>query len=507
MKRVASLFLPNWSTDRLRRAMGANAPSLDAPLILIGHEGRKRVVLAADQAARRAGLSVGMPATKAQALVADLVTMNADPEADDSALQKLAVWMQRHYSPLVTAYHPNGMVLDITGVAHLFGGEEALLKEMVHKLAAVGCRARIASAPSYGAAHALARCVANPIFILDEAKVVSALNVLPVAALRLPVEVVAALKKLGFERIGELNTTPRAPLALRFGSMIGMRLDQAYGRTSEPFDPIIPPETPHVRKNFAEPIGAPETIARYIGVLVEQLSAELEVKGLGARKLDLLFFRVDNRIEAVRVGTSRPVRDVKRLTKLLCDRIEKIDPGFGVETMTLTALVTDPLNYRASVSGLGEPEVKDVSSLVDTLTNRIGESQLYRLAAVESDIPERAVKRVTALAPAPGMSWPGHWPRPTRLLDPPEHIETVALLPDHPPAAFTWRGLRRRVTRGDGPERIFGEWWKSDAETKAVRDYFQVEDDTGERYWLFRSGDGEDNTTGSQRWFLHGVFA
>jgi protein ImuB len=487
--------------------MGTNAPSLDMPLVLIGHQGRRRVVLAADQAARRAGLAVGMPATKAQALVTDLVIHDANPNADEEALYKLAVWMQRHYSPLVTPYYPDGLVLDITGVAHLFGGEDAMLKEMIRKLAAVGCGARIAAAPSYGAAHALARCVANPAFLLEDSKVVTALDLLPVAALRLPPEVVAGLKKLGFERIGELNATPRAPLALRFGSMIGMRLDQAYGRASEPFDPIVSPQTPHVRRNFAEPIGAPETIARYIGVLVEQLAAELEVKGLGARKLDLLLFRVDNRIEVVRVGTSRPVRDVKRLNKLLCDQIEKIDPGFGIETMTLTAFVAEPLVYRTAMSNLGEPEVKDVSGLIDTLSNRIGEQQLYRLTSVESDIPERAVKRVTPLSPASGASWPAHWPRPARLLDPPEHVETVALLPDHPPAAFTWRGLRRRVARADGPERIFGEWWKADAECAAVRDYFQVEDDAGERFWLFRAGDGEDQKTGSHKWFLHGVFA
>src|SRR6185437_9424892 len=287
----------------------------------------------------------------------------------------------------------------------------------------------------------------------------------------------------------------------------GLRLDQAYGRVSEPFDPIIPPEVPYVRRTFAEPIAASETIARNIRIVTEQLSQTLEVKGLGARKLDLLLQRVDNLTQAIRVGTSSPLRDIKRLTKLLCDKIESIDPGFGIETMTLVACVSEPLFYRASASGLGEPETRDVSGLIDTLANRIGEEHLYRLAPVESDIPERAVKRITPLAPATGANWPPHWPRPPRLLDPPEQIETVAFLPDHPPAAFVWRGLRRRVARADGPERIFGEWWKAQTEKSAVRDYFQVEDDAGERYWLFRSGDGEDPRTGSQRWFLHGVFA
>lgn len=145
--------------------------------------------------------------------------------------------------------------------------------------------------------------------------------------------------------------------------------------------------------------------------------------------------------------------------------------------------------------------------MIDTLSNRIGEQHLYRCAPVESDIPERAVKRVTALAPATGANWPPHWPRPSRLLDPPERVETVALLPDHPPAFFTWHGKRRRVARADGPERVFGEWWKAAAETKTVRDYFQVEDDAGERFWLYRAGDGENPATGPQNWFLHGIFA
>lgn len=486
--------------------MGTGAPSLDTPLVLVGHQARRRVVMAADQAARRAGLSVGMPATKAQALVRGLIVNDANPDADNEALQKLAVWMQRHYAPLVALDSPDGLILDITGVAHLFGGEVAMLKEMVRRLAEVGCGARMAAAPSYGAAYAIAHCVANPTFVLEHAKLVAALDLLPIPALRLPVEIVAALKKLGFERIGELNITPRAPLALRFGPIVGQRLDQAYGRVSEPFDPILAPAVPHVRRTFAEPIAAPETIARNITIVVEQLSRQLEVKGLGARTLDLLLQRVDNLTQAVRVGTSTPLRDIKRLSKLLCDRIETIDPGFGIETMILVASVAEPLSYRTSPTGLGEPEARDVSELIDTLANRIGEEHLYRLTPVESDIPERAAKKVTPLSPATGTNWPPHWPRPSRLLDPPESIDTVALLPDHPPVSFVWRGLRRRVARADGPERIFGEWWKAQTEKAAVRDYFQVEDDAGERFWLFRSGDGEDLRTGSQKWFLHGVF-
>jgi protein ImuB len=485
--------------------MGTSAPSPDTPLVLIGREGRRRVVLSADQAARREGLRRGMVASKAQALVANLIVMDADPCADRTALKKLAIWMQAHFAPIV-APDNDGLMLDITGVAHLFGEEKAMLGGILRKLADAGIGAKIAAAPTYGAAHAIARTVANPIFLLEKDKLEDALALLPVSALRLPAEILIALKQLGFDRIDELAAAPRAPLALRFGSVVGERLDQAYGRTDELFDPIVPPKVPHVRRAFAEPIGAPETLARYTIRLVEQLCVDLEVKGLGAKKLDLLFFRIDNRIEAIRIDTAKPVRDIKHLSKLLCDKIETIDPGFGVETMTLTALVAEPLAYRTVCTNLTEAQAPDVSGLIDTLANRIGEQHLYRYVPVESDIPERTVRRVTALAPATGANWPPHWPRPSRLLDPPERVETVALLPDHPPAFFTWRGKRRRVARADGPERIFGEWWQAKAETKAVRDYFQVEDNAGERFWIYRDGDGEDPATGSHVWYLHGVF-
>ena len=147
-----------------------------------------------------------------------------------------------------------------------------------------------------------------------------------------------------------------------------------------------------------------------------------------------------------------------------------------------------------------------VADLVDTLVNRVGEHAVYRVVPVASDVPERSVARIAAIAAETGCTWPGHWPRPARLLPRPEPIETIALLPDHPPVWFTWRGIRRRVKRADGPERVFGEWWDRDAERTAVRDYFRVEDEAGERYWLYRAGDGEDAASGSQRWFLHGVF-
>ncbi len=485
--------------------MGASAPPPDAPLVLVGRDGRKRKVLAADAAALGLGLHPGMAVAKAQALVAGLTVMDADREADALALDRLALWALRRYAPIVAPDPPDGLMIDIAGASHLKGGEAALLGDLTERLAAAGVAARAVVAPSYGAAHALARFGRGSPMIAED-DLAAALSPLPVAALRLPPSTVDGLHRLGFERIGELAAAPRAPLALRFGAEAGRRLDQAYGRVEEPFDLVTAPELVRVLRDFAEPIGAPETLARYTGKLAVQLCEALEERRLGARKLDLLFHRVDNRIEAVRVGTAKPVRDVRRLTRLLSDKIETVAPGFGIERMTLTATVAEPLHYRAGASSLVEAAPADVSELVDTLANRIGANRLYRLSPRESDVPERCLDRLAPLAPAAGRTWPVDWPRPSRLLDPPEPVEAMALLPDHPPAAFTWRGQRRRVMRADGPERIFGEWWTRDAELEAVRDYFQVEDEGGERFWLYRAGDGEDPQTGSHRWFLHGLF-
>lgn len=506
MTRVVSLFLPSWSTDRVRRKAGDAAPPAEAPLVLIGREGSRRLVMATDAAAQAAGLRIAMPVAKAQILVPSLIIQDADPIADAEALERLALWLLQRFAPIVAADPPDGVVIDSTGADHLHGGEHAMLDALIGRLVMSGVAARAAVADSRGAAHALARHAAQPAFVAPRGHGASVVAPLPLQALRLPASMVADLRGLGFERIGDLLPQPRAPLALRFGPELGRRLDQAIGQCAEPIEPAHPPDLIDVRCAFAEPIGAAETIARHIGKLVAQICAALEKRGLGARRLDLLCYRVDNRIQAVRVGTAQPVRDVKRLTRLLGERIETIDPGFGIEVMTLTVIIAEPLAPKQLVSPLVEEPASDISDLVDTLANRVGERAIYRAAPVSSDVPERSVCRIPAMAPDRDATWPNHWPRPSRLLARPEPIETVALLPDHPPVSFTWRGIRRWVTRADGPERVFGEWWKHDAEMVAMRDYFRIEDNSGERYWVYRAGDGEDASTGSYRWYLHGMF-
>jgi protein ImuB len=508
MRRVVSLYLPTWPTDRLRRRLGKDAPPAEAPVVLIGRSGSKRLVLAANDAARGLGIYPGSAAARAQAVAAELIIQDADLDGDREGLEKLALWALKAFSPIVAPDPPDGLVIDATGAAHLKGGEAAYLKDLVRRLAEVGVAARAAMSGSWGSAHALARYAANPTIIVDSADSGRAVAHLPTRALRLPYETIDGLSKVGFDIVGELEASARAPLVHRFGSELIRRLDQAYGRAAEPIEPVEAPELVQVRRAFApEPISAPETLARYTIKLVEALCAALEERGLGVRVADLRFYRVDNRIEAVRVATAKPIRDLKRLSRLLCDKIETVDPGFGVEQMVLAAIATEPLVWKPQANDLTTTAAPDVSDLIDTLANRLGRSgRLYRLDPGDSFVPERSVRMVAPSAPASELAWPLNWPRPTRLLAKPEPVTAMALLPDQPPTAFTWRGQRRRVLRADGPERVHGEWWRQPGELWACRDYFQLETDSGERFWVFRRGDGEWAPSGDLSWYMHGLF-
>ncbi len=471
------------------------------------------VIAAADQAARGLGLCAGMPLAHAQAMVPDLVVVDATPAEDAEALARLAAWCLR-LSPLTAADPPDGIWIDATGCTHLHGGERPMLALLAGNLARHRLSGRLAIADTPGAAHAMARFGTQPITVVEPGRQAQALAPLPVEALRLEAGMVDSLRRLGLERIGQLADTARGPLARRFGDMPLTRLDQALGRVREPIRPVLPPETIMVRRTFVEPISTAEAFASVILTLVGEACAQLEQRGEGARRLDLVFERVDATMQVVRIGTARPVRDVRHLARLLDERIETVDPGLGVEAMRLVLPSVEPFAYaqRAPFHELadlapGATAPADLSELIDRLVNRLGADKVYRLQPVESDVPERSQQAVPAQAlmetSAPVVSL---WPRPVRLLDPPEPVQAMAMMPDHPPRAFTWRRVRHRIVRADGPERIHGEWWQHAGEVAAVRDYWIVENQHGRRFWLFRQGNGVDPATGELSWFLHGLF-
>ncbi|WP_353415478.1 DNA polymerase Y family protein [Brucella sp. NBRC 12953] len=503
MTRVVSIYLPNLPTDRIRRANPSIPP--EQAIAVIAKSGSKRWVSAADAAAKKVGVHVGMPAAKAQALFGGLMMVDSNPGFDAAALERITLWALTQYSPIVAVDGADGIVMDTEGADHLQGGELPMVTKIANQFRAKQLTARVSVADTWGAAHACARAIHRETVIVPIGETVRAVEQLPISQLRLPEKIIGDLRTLGFRTIGELANTPRAPLTLRFGPEIGRRLDQMFGRLSEPIEPIRTADLIEVSRSFPEPIGAAETINKYVGRLVIQLIDGLQKQGLGVRRADLIVDKVDGTRQAIRAGTVKPARDVAWLTKLFRDRTEKIEPGFGIEKLTLVAVMSEPLEEVQSSSSFVEEDVTDVSPLIDIYGNR--GHRVFRVAPVASDVPERSVGRINAAAEPVGVSWVHHWRRPVRLLVRPEVIEVIALMPDHPPVSITWRGKRRKVKRADGPERIFGEWWQRDSEMDAVRDYFVVEDDRGERLWVFRSGDGVDPETGSHRWFMHGIFA
>lgn len=512
--------------ERRNHMQAASVDATDAPRVLSRRIGSRSAVTAACPAAMAAGIRIGMALTQARALVPELRIDPADPDGDHADLERLAHSLARRWSPSVSIAGDDLLLLDLTGVAHLHGGEARMLRRLHALLARTGFASRIAVADTAGSARALARFRASPLLCCPPGEHGAWLAPLPVEALRLESDATALLQRLGVDSIGQLAALPRAPLVRRFGTVIAARLDQALGRIPEPVTPVIPPEPIAVTQRFAEPIATPEAIAHWLGDLVRRLAEALAEAGQGARRIGLVADRVDGVPQRIGIGLARASRDPAHLLSLLARRIDSIEPGYGLDAMTLHLLRSEPLGAMPMDERLDAEMVPDLAPLIDALATRIGMGRLWRMQAVESDVPERSAAALPPLDPperaaptlkaddvrrldrnAPLPPWHPDWPRPIRLLRRPERLDhVVAALPDQPPRRFTWRGERHEVVRADGPERIHGEWWKRAAETHAVRDYFRVEDERGRRYWLFRQGDGERGVTGDLSWYLHGLF-
>lgn len=495
-----------------------------APLVTSIRDGNRIVIAAADVPARALGLAPGMALAQARAQVAGLDIRDADPEGDRAHLASLAMALARRWAPTVAIEGDDTLFLDLTGVAHLHGGEAQMAARLRRMLARLGYSARIAIADTPGAAWALAHFQGATLCLPDQHA--EALASLPIEALRIDPAAVELLHRLGVTRIAQLAAMPRAPLVKRFGAGLALQLDRALGRLSEPLHPVVPPEPITIAQRFAEPIATAEAIEHWLGTLVPRLTAALAEKGIGATRIELIADRIDGVPQRIRIGLARPSRDGAHLLRLLTRRIEQVEPGYGVDALTLHVRRALPLGAESFTERLDEEAAPDLAPLVDTLATRIGMRAMWRSRPVESDLPERSVTRMAVLDPParpllrgkrddvrqldrnpPLPPWHPGWPRPARLLARPERLDHVmAELPDHAPRRFTWRGQSHRVIRADGPERIQGEWWKRDAERASIRDYFRVEDEVGRRYWLFRSGDGERAVTGDLSWYLHGVF-
>ncbi|MFZ1661387.1 MAG: DNA polymerase Y family protein [Paracoccaceae bacterium] len=489
------------------QARASNTLPDDLPQALAIEGAHGPVIHAVNRAAHLGGVTTGMRVADMRALCPALKVDFADPSGDRTALHHLALWARR-WCPWTIADDGViagsgsgcGLVLDTTGADHLWGGEAAMLADIEAGLSTLGYSARLALAPTWGRAWALARFGPVRAICTDTAP-------LPVAALRLDAETVLLLNRLGLRTIGHLAALPRLSLARRFSRAVPVknpliRLDQMTGHLPEPISSLDTPPVFRADVRLAEPIFDP---THHLPDLCQALCSQLANAHLGARRLRLTVYRTDGNISRIEVACASASRDPAHLSFLFRDRLGRIDPGFGFDLISLEALTTETLGARQTDLTGGVDATLELSHLVDRLTAQFGRNGLTQLQPVASHIPERAETRAAPRTKAPANAII-QAERPNRLLDYPEEVRVLYAVPEGPPAQFQWRRRSYRVTRYHGPERIAPEWWQDKPGTR-LRDYFKVEDEAGHRFWLYREGLHDDGRGGTPRWFLHGMFA
>ena len=517
MARIVSIWLPRWPIQRYlvaqaRKVLSHERIESRRPFILVADAAGGPCIAALNTAAERDGLRLQDKAADARARVAGLQVRPLDPAADQAALRLLALWASR-YTPAVSMWGEengaDGLFLDVTGAAHLFGGEEKLLDDIAHRLKGFGLSARLGIASTPGMAWALSHFHAPPVAILPSGQERATLAGSPIDALRLSPETRTTLRRLGFKRVGALLDKPRAPFAARFPTELLTRIDQALGHAPEPLVYLAPVPAYRALRQLLEPITTQEAIVTVVSLLMQDLVPAFIRDGVGAKVLQLALYRVDGEVVTLDLKLAAPTRDpehVARLIDLRLERIvESIDAGFGFETLGLTVTIAEKMEARQTELGPASEgdKTEALVALIDRLRQRLGPSFARQLAPVESHLPERAeAPRAPTAKPVP---WPAPGKlRPILLLQQAEPADVMALVPEGPPKRFRWRGMMHSVRHAQGPERIASEWWRTGV--LPTRDYYVVENETGARFWLYREGLYERETT-APRWFVHGLFA
>lgn len=455
-----------------------------------------------------------MTLADARARVPDITVHEADEAADRAAMEGIADWCDR-FTPLVGQDGPAGLMLDITGCSHLFGGEAAMRAGMIGRLDALGFTACAAVAGTPDAARALARHASPEMAIISPGREAAAVSGLSIDALGISPDLVLMLARAGLKSIADLAPRPRAPLAARFGADLVARLERVLGRDDAPISPRRPVPDFLAEQRFAEPIARHETILGVVAGLAGEVGALLERRGRGGRRFEAAFFRTDGAVARIAVETGRPLRDPRALTRLFSERIDALDdpldPGFGFDMIRLSAQAAEDFGHVQQGLDGAEEDRAAAEALIDRLGARFGAERVRRFIACDSHLPEHEAALVPAISAAADT---GDWrrllagdppARPLRMFDPPEPVETVAEFPDGPPVRFRWRRVMHDVVAAEGPERIAPEWWRGTV-AGLTRDYFRVEDDAGHRFWLYREGlYGQEAE--HPRWYLHGQFA
>ncbi|TCJ39310.1 DNA polymerase Y family protein [Parafrankia sp. BMG5.11] len=518
-RRILSVWLSRLAIDSWRLGEGlARGEGADAePLALITETAHGPRIDAANDAGLAAGARPGMMLADARALCPRIAVMPSDPAGNRALLEKLAVWALR-WGPWSALDEPDGLLVDVTAVAHLFGGEEQLVADVRDKFAARGFSLRCAIAPTAGAAWALAHHGPGGAILSPADDMAAALADLPVAALRLDEDVLTVLRRLGLKRIGDLTVRfgearGRDALHRRFRSKSPtanplIRLDQLLGRISEPLLPVTPQTMPLVQRRLMEPIRHRPLLDTVVADLAADMAQALEALAQGARRLELGMWRVDGEVAVRQLELAAATREPAHITRLFAAKLDDIDAGFGIETVRLRASWTEPLALAQSdIEAAAEVQGTSLAACIDRLTVRLGPDAVRRPVAYTSHVPERAQRWQPPLDPAPPTQ--GHLAfhaRPLKLLDRPERITVIYPTPKGYPRSFRWRGHLHEIVRVEGPERIAPEWWREKGSTR-LRDYYRIEDREGRRYWIYRLGLFGDGRGGEPDWFLQGLCA
>jgi protein ImuB len=498
-KRFVSIWFRYLQTDwfTLRR------PVLqEVAFVLACPDHGRMVISSANSVAQAQGVDRGMVVADARAIIPSLQVLDDKPGLSNKLLKRIAEWCIR-YTPAVAIDPPDGLILDISGCAHLWGGEDAYLTDIITRLKDLGYKVRAAIADTVGAAWAIARFGRDSL-IIKPSQQTTALLSLPPSALRLEGETVARLHKLGLRQINNFIGMPRAALRRRFGQLFIKKLDQALGHEDEVIQPVQPIEPYQERLPCLEPIVTATGIEIALERLLQTLCTRLKQEQKGLRAALFKGYRVDGKIEKIEIGTNLPSYNARHIFKLFEIKLPTIEPALGIDLFMLEAQKVEDVSTvqeKLWEKACGLDNIA-LSELLDRLAGKIGANHIHRYIPDEHYWPERSVKPASSLHEKPTTLWRIDRPRPLQLLSAPEPIEVSAPIPDYPPMLFRHKGKLHKITKADGPERIEPEWWLQQGQH---RDYYCVEDEAGNRYWLFRLGHYDAAKT--YQWFIHGFFA
>ena len=472
------------------------------PFVLSTSSHGKMIITSTNAIAETQEVLKGMAVADARVIIPSLEVADDQPGLADKLLHRLAEWCIR-FSPCVAVDPPDGLLLDVSGCSHLWGGDEPYLTTIINRLKDRGYTVRAAMADTIGAAWAVARFGKEPLVIKSGNHHLALLS-LPPPALRLEMDALERLQKLGLKQIKDFIHIPRSAIRRRFGNHFIIRLNQALGYEVEILKPVQPIELYQERLPCLEPIVTATGIEIALRRLLETLCDRLIAGQKGLRVAHFKAYRLDGKIEQVSIGTNRPSHGVNHLFKLFEDKLCTIEPDLGIELFVLEAPTIED-HYAAQEKiwqHIGDLDNLILSELLDRLAGKIGANCIHRYIPDEHYWPERSIKLASSLDEKPIIPWKTDRPRPIQLLARPEAIDVTAPIPDYPPMNFRYKGKLHRVIKSDGPERIEQEWWIQEGQH---RDYYCVEDEEGRRYWLFRSGHYSAEKT--YHWYMHGFFA